>query len=75
VTAVPVPPGTPGEATNEQRAAEVVREKELNRLLATAPAIDPNAEPPSLEELLAGTEFEGALDEITSIPDEKGPTT
>jgi hypothetical protein len=33
----------------------------LERLIETARFIDPNLEPPSLEELLAGTEFDGAL--------------
>lgn len=35
----------------------LVSERALERLLATAPAIDPNLEPPSLKSLLAGTEF------------------
>jgi hypothetical protein len=35
--------------------------EEIARLIATAPGIDPHAVPPSLEELLAGTEFEHEL--------------
>lgn len=36
-------------------------EAELEKLMTTAPAIDPHAEAPSLESLLAGTEFADAV--------------
>lgn len=46
------------------------QERELALLMATARFIDPNAAAPSLEELLAGTEFEIAGEHMTHEADE-----
>jgi hypothetical protein len=42
--------------------------EDLIRMMETARGIDPHASPPSLEALLAGTEFESALTTATPPP-------
>lgn len=44
-------------------------EAELEKLMTTAPAIDPHAEAPSLESLLASSEFADALAEAKAEVD------